>query len=81
MTVQEAIMIIEAIPECIWKLMSNTETEAIEMAIKALKKQMDKKPIWEDGLIVFAKCPICKELLDLRVNYCDHCGQAIDWRD
>ena len=55
--------------------------ECVEAAvIKALKKQIPKKPYDTEG------CPLCKigvELLPVdteEVTYCLHCGQAIDWR-
>jgi hypothetical protein len=90
MTVQEAIMIIEAIPECIWKLMSNTETEAIETAIEALEKQIPKKVIKErgecytisrdgiKGYLIYFECPSCGNKL-LHKNFPCKCGQKLDW--
>ena len=45
MTEQEAIMIIQAIPEKIWNQMSKTEEEAISMAIASLEKNVSVKRI------------------------------------
>ena len=57
-----------------------------ELAIKALEKQLPKKPI---GRHTSYKCPIC----DRRVrsgkgsssfgvdHFCQRCGQALDWSD
>lgn len=38
MTEQEATMIIQAIPEKIWNQLSGSESEAMEMAFKALEE-------------------------------------------
>ena len=56
--------------------------KANEMAIKALEKQIPKKPeemdcIGFDTLV----CPKCKIALYLYEPYCDNCGQKIDWSD
>lgn len=54
--------------------------EASVMAIKALEKQIPKKPKEKDciGFNTFA-CPECKMALYSYEPYCDNCGQAIDW--
>ena len=66
---------------------------AYGMAIKALEKQMPKKPIrhtaWEDF-----KCPACGSTeirpydteyseydKDCKFEYCSDCGQKLDWSD
>lgn len=51
-------------------------TEAINLAVKALEKQIAKKPVGRHK-----KCPTC-EMIEFgyeEVNYCPHCGQRIDW--
>ena len=55
--------------------------EAMEIAINALEKQIPKKPIFSEDK-QFALCPFCdmKGLTD-KQEYCDDCGQAIDWSD
>lgn len=85
MTVQETIDDLEYLigGEC-------TDTqhdyiEQIELAVKALKKQIPKKPILDKiqnfQYIPKYTCPTCgggftgKGLAD----YCYHCGQALDW--
>ena len=59
------------------------------VTIKALEKQIPKKPTIEDdfdygeGYV----CPICESFLHYvvdddehyRTNYCLHCGQKLDW--
>lgn len=56
--------------------------ESIGIAIRALEKQIPKKPkkidcIGFDSLV----CYECKKALYLYEPYCDNCGQAIDWGD
>lgn len=41
------------------------------------KKQTPKKPL-DGGSDSFGLCPVCKHDLG-HTNYCDECGQAIDW--
>ncbi len=52
-------------------------TEALNMAIEALEKQIPKKPTKTRSEIV---CPTCKTLVGSS-PYCRYCGQAIDWSD
>lgn len=55
--------------------------EARNMAIKALEKQIPKKPDFTEDK-TFALCPCCngKGLSD-KQKYCDNCGQKLDWSD
>lgn len=55
--------------------------EANAMAINALEKQIPKKPIFTEDK-QFALCPCCdmKGLAD-KQEYCDNCGQKLDWSD
>lgn len=87
MTENEAIKIIEekacnnrCIPQlcndgCMYK---NTKC-AFSMAIKALEKQIPKKPDFTEDK-EFALCPCCNGngLAD-KQKYCDNCGQKLDW--
>ena len=62
--------------------------EVREVAIKALEKQMPKKPVYkestdkhEDGCWT---CPVCGGTVgvyDLRDNWCSDCGTMIDWSE
>lgn len=68
-------------------------TEIADVIIKALEKQITKKPDYEsdgyaDGKLVYdyAKCPICGHdfeygINDWGCNYCSDCGQKLDWSD
>ena len=58
--------------------------EELHLAIKALEKQIPKKPLYEntyDDCVVYS-CPACKDekLILSGDNYCTTCGQALDWR-
>lgn len=56
--------------------------EAIDVAINALEKQIQKKPKERDCIgFNTLVCPECKMALYLYEQYCDNCGQAIDWSD
>lgn len=58
--------------------------EAVEIATKAIGKQIPKKPIkWADKILI---CPNCArseyiKKIDMLDTYCGFCGQAIDWSD
>ena len=60
---------------------------AVEKAIQALEKQIPKKVV--EGKNIYL-CPNCganaetdcgDDMLDYRLNYCDNCGQKLDWSD
>lgn len=62
--------------------------EALNMAIQALEKQIPKKVV-KDGERS-CKCPCCggcaktetgDSFIDYRLDYCDGCGQKLDWSD
>ena len=61
--------------------------EAFEMAIEALKKQIPKKPSLYTtefpSCCRVTKCSTCgKEFgFNYGFNYCEDCGQAIDWSE
>ena len=73
----------EAIKELQVGYLGDTEdlVQAKHIAINALEKQIQKKPIFTEDK-QFALCPCCdmKGLTD-KQKYCDNCGQAIDWSD
>lgn len=62
--------------------------EEMNIAIKALEKQIPKKPKVNYPALF---CPCCKSYLIARIdgcfivgteqNYCHNCGQALDWED
>lgn len=60
---------------------SSLDVEANGMAILALEKQIAKKPKNIGGELF---CPVCDRHIceyDYKTNYCEKCGQALDWSD
>ena len=81
MTNEEAIEVIKH--GCIYR--DRRGGEALEVAISALKKQIPKPPTKTKNSTLL--CPNCGEYVgyvdaevDIRADYCNFCGQAIDWR-
>ena len=55
-------------------------TMAKEMSIKALKKQIAKKPTKDKYVPELDFCPECGTEVTY-CNYCPHCGQKINWNE
>lgn len=54
--------------------------EVVDMAIRALEKRAPKKFKRFDGRVfTYTKCRTCDNILNYGQNYCENCGQAIDW--
>lgn len=49
--------------------------KAFNMAIKALEKQIPKKPIDMELCLV---CPCCENVAIMDSTYCNECGQRLD---
>lgn len=47
-------------------------------AIKALEKQIPKKPI---DKFMYVECPTCGNVEILDCGYCPACGQKLDWEE
>ena len=88
MTNQEAIndlkVILSEITECEESIcyITDIDAEPLRLAIKALKKQIPKKPIVSDDII----CPNCSAILiyclhTSEIDYCDKCGQRLNWSE
>lgn len=55
--------------------------KARDLAIKALEKQIPKKPDFTEDK-EFALCPCCNgNGLTDKQKYCDNCGQKLDWSE
>ena len=54
--------------------------DALEMAVNALEKQIPQKPKTDDRYVIYI-CPCCNNLIKLCKNYCEYCGQKLDWSD
>ena len=84
MTESEAIKEIETSIElakmCTQNFERTKEIEPYTMAIKVLEKQIPKKPKTNDNYIIYI-CPCCNNLIKLCKNYCEYCGQKLDWSD
>ena len=52
---------------------------AIDEAIKAVDKQIPKKPEIEGEYYVCPVCGVYQETSEGNPPYCINCGQAIDW--
>lgn len=78
MTEQKALEVLEAL---LTYDLSVDEEIAVDMGIKALEKQIAKKPLVEDerAFFRFHHCAECKQILAIEFNYCENCGQKIDW--
>lgn len=81
MTNEEAIEVIKH--GCIYR--DRRGGEALEVSISALEKQIPKPPTKTKNSTLL--CPNCGEYVgyvdaevDIRADYCNFCGQAIDWR-
>ena len=65
------------------------QKEAFNMAIKALEKQIPKKPPVVNRPSIFIKVPVCPNCstsehyqpLYGKTKYCSNCGQKLDWSD
>ena len=80
MTAEEAIKTIQvAIAEVEWEYPLDYSV-AFETAIEALEKQVAKK-------VKKSVCPSCNRIFLFRHgekrkgDYCDNCGQALDWSE
>ena len=54
--------------------------EALQISVKALEKQIPRKPKTNDNYIMYI-CPCCNNFIKLCRNYCENCGQKLDWSD
>ena len=63
-------------------IFSEPVTIYAELAVKALEKQIPKKPLEETKFYGNGKCPSCGAVfMDKSTNYCGNCGQALDWEE
>ena len=89
MTNQEAVndlkVILSEITECEESIcyITDVDAEPLRLAIKALERQIPKKPVYGAANI---KCPNCEATLlyyfhSFKIDYCDECGQRLDWSE
>lgn len=53
--------------------------EALNIAISAIEKQTPKKPLKTDEYHPYYGCPQCKHIVTAVQDFCERCGQSIDW--
>ena len=53
-------------------------TEVLDVAIQALEKQIQKKPI---DRCIYKECPTCGNVEIEFCKHCPDCGQKLDWSD
>lgn len=80
MTPQEAIKTFKTVVVYAPEKYENKYYKAIMLAIEALEKQIAKKAknVSDDGIERYV-CENCNNLMHRKKNYCDNCGQALDW--
>lgn len=57
------------------------DSEALEVAIKAVEKQIPQRVIREDldDFVYVYRCPSCKVRFLQKKRYCGKCGQTLEW--
>jgi uncharacterized OB-fold protein len=62
---------------------SKEANKAVEVAIKALEKQIAKpvKELNDRKDLYVASCTVCGYLVYRNQRYCDGCGQKLDWNE
>ena len=84
MTNEEAIKMLRTIKRTV-SLGNQKFEDALDVAIEALEKQIQKKAVGEH--YAHMRCPSCNHRIPSgggsssrrRDNWCNYCGQAIDW--
>lgn len=59
---------------------AENQKELMNITVDALEKQIPKKPHQEE-FELGEYCPNCEYIFDGFPNYCEYCGQRIDWSD
>ena len=88
MTIEEAVNVLKCIvidTEDLSAGVKRTQEKALDFTIKALEKQIPKKPTEYDS-VPHARCPQCTRGVRVycdsaKVPFCQWCGQALDWSD
>ena len=87
MTIEEAGNVLKCIvidTEDLSAGVKRTQEKALDFTIKALEKQIPKKPIEKSPWVYH--CPSCdsqdiEDVFIKKFNFCPDCGQALDWSD
>ena len=59
---------------------TDIDAPALEMAIKVLEKHIPKKPKTDNRYVMYI-CPWCNDFVKVSHNYCQNCGQKLDWSE
>lgn len=78
MTVEEAKNKLEEMRVEFDYTLHDEAVNAIDVALEALEMQISKKPITKEP--AYFLCPTCKRSVQINVDFCDKCGQKIDWQ-
>ena len=70
----------EALQKIKHRMFETIETDEDWIAIECIEKQIPKKPI-SDYRYRPKICPFCHDFLENYQNFCDNCGQRIDWSE
>lgn len=83
MTEQQAIAEFrERIDKCDFKEQIPDYIEAMEMAIKALEKEIPKYELRLPPHSLLCVCPVCnKGVITQAMNYCPRCGDKLEWSE
>lgn len=49
--------------------------------LKAIEKQIPKKPVEIAKSELYGRCAICGNTVHVGNRYCDQCGQSLEWED
>ena len=63
------------------KYLGRCEDENLDILEELVEKSIPKKPKLIEYCDGFFKCPKCNGLIRFCQNYCDCCGQALDWSE
>ena len=64
------------------KPLSDKRREAYQDAVRALEKQILKKPIEHEAKFApIYECPSCGYIDVYGQEHCDNCGQKLDWSE
>lgn len=72
-------------PKCALNVTDEQYNKAARVAIEVLEKQIPKRPeekmCLQAAELYVGKCPNCESGMNSKMNYCDNCGQKIDWSE
>ena len=66
-----------------WMHYKDIDVDGIELRPYLAKKKENNglKPLPKDESHEYYGCPSCRHIVSSVQNYCENCGQKLDWRD